>query len=164
MKKQLTSEAVREVLDYAPDTGIFTWKVTRGGTARAGSVAGTFNHGGYVQINVLGQLHTAHRLAWLYMTGVWPTQHIDHLDGNRQNNRFANLRDVQQQLNNQNQRRATRRSSTGLLGAYRTAHGTFTAHIGLNGRVRCLGTYATPEEAHEAYITAKRELHDGSTL
>ena len=108
--------------------------------------------------------YSAHRLAWLYVHGAWPTGQIDHINGDRGDNRISNLRDVTPALNTQNQRRAARSNkSSGLLGV--TANrGRWLAQISIGGKSRNLGRYATPEEAHAVYVAAKRVLHAGCTL
>ena len=85
--KNLTAEELQKVLNYDPLTGIFVWQVG----PRKGAKAGTKGVKGYVQIVFQRERYYAHRLAWLYMTGEWPKQHIDHLDGDPSNNRFQNL-------------------------------------------------------------------------
>ncbi len=176
-RQALTADRLRELLRYDPETGVFTWLdrpesdfATRHGWRIyqgqfAGTVAGTPDLKGYVLIRVLGTYYKAHRLAWLYMTGAWPEQHIDHKNGVKNDNRFANLRDVGRATNMENQRRASSRNSTGLLGV--SPHrktGKFCAFIKANGANRYLGLYPTPELAHAAYVEAKRQLHEGCTL
>lgn len=162
MDIELTVERLREVLAYCPDTGSFTWLVKTNRNVVVGSFAGTKSHG-YYQIGIDGRIHRSHRLAWLYVHGKWPEHHIDHINGNPADNRIANLRDVPRSTNQQNQRIAHRRSSTGLLGA--SSHGKhFTARIQAGGEQIRLGRFSTAEEAHAAYIKAKRELHKGNTL
>jgi hypothetical protein len=109
---------------------------------------------------VLGRIYLAHRLAWMYVYGRWPAKglDIDHINGNRQDNRIANLREVTRGQNMQNQRRASSRSTTGLLGVLRKSR-RFAAHITADGRTHCLGTFDTPEEAHRVYMDAKSRLH-----
>ena len=160
----LTLERLKQILKYDPETGHFTWLVDKGRMAKAGSPAGTRNKGGYVQIRVDGLIYLAHRLAWFYMNGIWPERLIDHRFGVKNDNRISEIREASRKMNSENIRRANCLSKTKLLGASPTAHGTFVAHIGINGRVKHLGCFNTAEEAHEAYIHAKRELHEGNTL
>ncbi|MBC9904796.1 HNH endonuclease [Achromobacter xylosoxidans] len=156
-------ELVNSLLEYDQETGVFTWRVYRGGKAKAGLQAGYLRANGYLQIKVQGQFFEAHRLAWLLSTGSWPRQHIDHLDGDPSNNRIRNLRDVSRQINAQNQRRPRDRSTSGLLGVSRH-YGKWQARIGLGGRNHYLGTFTSPEEAHAAYLVAKRKLHEGCAI
>lgn len=90
--KKLTQSRLKELLSYDPDTGIFTWKISRGGKSHAGDTAGRVNEDGYIIITVDGRHYRGHVLAWLYMTGKMPTRHVDHEDLSRSNNRFGNLR------------------------------------------------------------------------
>ena len=164
-KADLTAERLRELLHYDPETGVFTWRVNRGRTAKAGSQAGS-PHDGYVQITVDGREYKAHRLAWLYVHGVWPVGQIDHRFGIRNDNRIGELRDVTPSVNSQNQRIAKRSNkSSGLLGAYwHNVSNKWMAHIGVAGKKIHLGMFDTAEAAHAAYIEAKRRLHAGCTI
>jgi hypothetical protein len=163
--KTLKQSRLKEVLHYTPDTGLFTWKQKRGRQA-VGSIGGSATgSGGYVRLMVDGQLYLAHRLAFLYMEGKMPELDVDHRNGVRTDNRFDNLRHATRSLNNQNRHGAQRRSSTGFMGVTQDKRdGRFYAAIFYNGRKRGLGGYDTPEEAHEAYLSNKRLLHEGCTL
>ena len=163
-RNDLTAQRLRELLHYDPETGVFTRLISRQGLrAQVGDVAGSKNSHGYIGISVDGRLYRAHRLAWLFMRGGWPTGDIDHIDGDRANNRFDNLRDVSTSVNMQNQRRAQPRNASGYLGV--TRHGNrFEASIKLDGVNRYIGSYATPEEAHASYMAEKRRLHPGCTI
>jgi hypothetical protein len=121
---------------------------------------------GRVVVSCDGRRYRASRLAWFYQTGAWPLQSIDHKDGNPQNNRFDNLRDVSTAGNIQNQRRAhDRNKSAGLLGVSRlNGRGRWRARICTNGVSTLIGWYDTPEQAHEAYLEAKRRLHATCTI
>lgn len=160
---KLTAERLRELLNYDPETGVFTWRVSRRATARPGSVAGTITPKGYRAIWI-GANYRAHRLAWLYVYGVWPTHEIDHIDGNRANNAIANLRDVTRSVNHENLRRARSDSAHGFLGVSPFKGKWWKARITVNGKWQHLGTFKTPEEAHAAYLEAKRRLHVGCTI
>lgn len=169
MKAELTAERLREVLDYDPETGVFTWRVKLSNRALAGAVAGTLNQRwGYTYISIDSTLYRACRLAWMWMLGEWPNGNIDHLNGVRNDDRFVNLRDVSQSVNMQNIRGAHGNSHSGLLGAsmMHNRRGTkpWAARIVVDGRPRHLGYFSSGEEAHEAYIAAKRKLHEGCTI
>lgn len=154
-----------EELDYDPATGVFTWRHKKRGI-RAGSVAGSVNEKGYVLITFSGRRYRAHRLAWLHHFGKWPEFDIDHINGNKSDNRIGNLRDIPHRTNLQNQVRACLGSKTGLLGSSpdKARPGKFVAQINKNGKVIKLGRFDTPEQAHSAYLSAKRKMHAGCTL
>jgi hypothetical protein len=125
---------------------------------------GTVSNRGYLMLNLCGRQCSAHRLAFLIMTGRWPENHVDHIDGNRLNNAWANLRDVKRQTNNENVRKARKDSHTGYLGARKRPNGTFYAAITVNRKGIWLGTFKTVEEAHHVYLEAKRQYHKGCTI
>lgn len=160
MQTELTAQRLREVLDYDPATGVFTWTAWRNyGKAQAGVVAGSTMPVGYVQIRVDYRRYYAHRLAWFYVHGGWP-EVIDHINGNRADNRIANLRSVSQQVNMQNIR--VTRNKLGFPGV--TLHhqsGLYNAAIKVNKVKKSLGYYQTPEQAHAAYAAAKT-VRDGA--
>jgi hypothetical protein len=158
----LTIERLKDLLHYDPETGIFTWKVARSGTS-IGQIAGSTNGDGYDQTQIDSVAHKNHRLAWFYMTGEWPEHTIDHIDCDRRNNRFANLRHATRVENMQNQRTAHSNNSSGFLGVS-PFRGKFVAHIKVNGKRIYLGEFKDPKTAHDAYLTAKRNLHSFCTL
>lgn len=109
----LTAQRLREVLHYCPDTGNFTWIMsTRKGWV--GKVAGSPASGGYIQTLVDCHPYRNARLAFLWMTGQWPKQEVDHIDGNRTNNSWNNLRDVSRSVGCRN--RATDKAVSGIAG------------------------------------------------
>ena len=99
---KLTQKKLKQILNYDPDTGIFTYKVKFCRKIRAGSVAGTLDKDGYIRIKISGKLYKAHRLAWLYVHGYFPEYEIDHKDRNKSNNRINNLRHASSQCNKRN--------------------------------------------------------------
>jgi hypothetical protein len=161
-----TAARVRELFAYDASTGVFTRRVRTSNRINVGDVAGVQDRKGYLLLRVDGVIYKAHRVAWLYVHGDWPQGLIDHINGNTSDNRIANLRDVSRAANMQNLKRAMRTSSTGMLGVHRNpgAVKPFKARIVANGVPRHLGVFDTAEEAHEAYLSAKRELHQGNTL
>lgn len=159
MPQDLTAERLRELLRYDPGTGIFRWRVSTNRRIVVGQIAGTISHG-RVQIKVAGNLQRAHRLAWLYVHGEWPADLIDHKNGDATDNRIANLRQADKSINAQNQRRANSRNKTGLLGVSPARWGGFRARIDHD----YLGVFPTAEEAHQAYLKAKRERHPGGMI
>jgi len=160
---EITAARLRELLHYNPETGAFTRRISRRG-AMAGPITNRPNSSGYVKINLDGRTYAAHRLAWLYVHGRFPTAYVDHINGSKTDNRIANLRDVDASMNLQNQRVAQRGSKSGLLGVYPKPGGRFESRIMYDGKLRYLGSFDTADEAHGAYVTAKRVHHAGCTI
>jgi hypothetical protein len=90
----LTANRLCKVLSYAPATGIFRWKVSASTRAPVGTIAGAKNGRGYRQIRINGRPYSASRLAWLYMTGKWPSSEISYVNGKPSDTRWANLREA----------------------------------------------------------------------
>ena len=154
---------VRDVLSYDAETGVFRWKVAVARRIKGGDIAGSECHQGYWVIRLDKRIYKAHRLAWLYVHGEWPAGDIDHINGVRLDNRIANLRDVSRSVNIQNLRRARSDNKCGLLGV--SPHGRrWRAVITLEGQRQHIGHFDTPEIAHQAYLEAKLEIHEGCTL
>ncbi len=161
----LTQERLKYRLTYDKVTGIFTTNITTPCNFK-GKKSGHIDTNGYVILQLDGKLYKAHRLAYLYMEGKFPDKQLDHIDGNRSNNVYSNLRLATQSENSQNQRKAPSHNKySGLLGAhYDTNTGNYRAKIKLEGIVYRLGTFKTAIEAHEAYLLAKQTLHPFNTL
>jgi hypothetical protein len=155
---------LKHLLSYDPLTGGFTWRVSKG-RAKQGSTAGALKRRGYVDITLDGQRFAAHRLAWLYSHGVWPTYSVDHINGNPSDNRLKNLRDVPHISNMQNERSARASNSHGFLGAtWCKDKCKWAAQIRHQGKKVRIGLYDTPQDAHNAYVETKRRLHAGCTI
>lgn len=158
----LTQQRLRELLDYDASTGVFTRRV-RASNSAAGTVAGSLRPSGYVAISVDDKLLRAHQLAWLYMTGEWPNKFIDHVDLNKSNNKWDNLRLA---TKSQNMMNTTIRANntTGIKGVspYRAGEKygkPWQAAIGKDGKSFHVGHFATKEEAASAYARAAETLH-----
>lgn len=161
----LTPARLRAALAYDEATGEFRWREKVSRKVRVGAIAGGHHTRGYLHIGLDGRLYLAHRLAWVYSHGVWPDADIDHINGDRKDNRLANLRLATRSENLQNIRTATSRNlASGLLGAYRSGAGRWTSRIGKGGASQYLGCFATAAEAHAAYIAAKCAIHPFNTL
>lgn len=153
MDRKITAERLREVLDYDPGTGAWTWLVSLGSRAQAGCRAGKYRmkRGGYRRITIDGTSYLAHRLAWLYVHGEWPSRVIDHRDGDGANNAEYNLREATQSQNCGN----SIRSRPGLKGAYwHRLRGRWMAAITVNRKQVHLGYFDSAELAHAAYKNA----------
>jgi hypothetical protein len=155
----VTIERLRELLTYDADAGVFTWKISTNGRIRVGDVAGSMNGEGYLQIMIDGRRYHAHRLAWLYQTGQWPVEQIDHVNGIPDDNRFLNLRESTHSQNQHNRRKA-RNNVSGYKGVYwhrRTK--SWVASIMLHRKRIHLGRFDTLDAAHAAYTAAAERLH-----
>lgn len=156
-KSALTQEELHQLLDYDPETGLFRRKVDSR-RAKAGQLAG-YNSRGYLIIYVQGRNYRAHRLAWLYVHGVWPTQQVDHINGVKTDNRICNLREATNAENNQG-RHIRSDNTSGYVGVTQDRKTKkFRAQIKVNGRYYSLGKFVTAEEASRSYLQAKAELH-----
>jgi hypothetical protein len=169
-------EDIRNRVSYEPETGQLTWlprpvsdfSPTQNETAEvrcrqwnsrcAGKPAfATINALGYCVGHFRAKLLAAHRVAFAIINGRWPSV-IDHINGDRSDNRLCNLREVTQQENTKNSRLRSdsRTGRTGVRPNPRKA-GTFTASIKINGRTKHLGTFATIEAAIAAREAAERQ-------
>lgn len=157
----LTQERLKELLTYDPDAGEFRWVFNVSSTGRAGNVAGSRSKVGYVLIRLDKRLYLAHRLAALYMEGEFPPKLIDHIDTDKSNNRWSNLRHATMSENMQNRLSAQKNNSvSGLLGVYWSkARKKWGAAIVVDSVKYFCGYHATKELAHQGYIDMKRKLH-----
>lgn len=161
----ITYERLTELFNYDKDSGVFTRRVTTNNRAKAGSVAGSMARNGYLYVSIGRRKYIMHRLAWLYVTGEWPKNDIDHINGIRSDNRIANLRDVSRAENIQNTRAAKSNSTSGLLGVtFDRARNKWAAAITTDGKITHLGRFDEKHEAHKSYIEAKRVLHKTCTI
>lgn len=147
---------IRDLLEYFPETGVFLWKIDRQ-NAKIGTRAGYIVAKGYRVISVKLKRYYAHRLAWLYMTGKWPQEQIDHKNMMKDDNRFENLRHA---TGGQNLANSITRASSGFKGVkYFKRDHVWAAYIGHNNKKYYLGRFPTPEEAHRAYCIAAEKFH-----
>lgn len=151
MNKKITAEKLRSIVSYDPETGLFTRK--------NGLKVGAISHHGYLRIKVDDKTYQAHRLAWLYVNGKFPEESIDHIDGDKLNNRISNLREANRSQNNQNGKAAQRKHDLPRGVGISYPSGRFKASISLGNKRRHLGTFDTPEEAGEFYQLAADLLH-----
>ena len=157
----LTQEYLLSILDYDPEAGVFVWRArtpraryerTDKGwnTRRAGTEAGGVNVHGYVMINLFGIPKYVHRLAFLWMTGETPAQ-IDHIDTNRANNRWSNLRPTTDTGNRANTFRRSDNTS-GIKGVcWDRQRLRWFAQLHISGRHIFLGYHDRKEDAALAY-------------
>lgn len=146
----LTAERLHQLLAYDPETGVFTWLVAKNRRIKIGAVAGHLRDGAYRQIKIDGRRYEAHRLAFLYMTGAWPKGQVNHINSDKVDNRFVNLREATRPQN-----KANRRSAGGFKGVYwHKRDRRWQVLITVAGTRRHLGYFDTAEAAHAAYCAA----------
>jgi len=154
----INTEAL-ELLHYDPETGLFTHLIKRGGMA-VGSVAGYKNPAGYVRITINYKIYQAHRLAWLYVHGIFPDALVDHIDGCTSNNRLNNLRPASNSENLKNQHRLQSHNTSGFKGVTWHKHECkWMAQAKLNGKKMFLGYFNDPKEASSAYEEFAKSKH-----
>jgi len=154
---ELTADKLRKILKYDPATGLFEWLQPSPGRklgAPIGKVVGDW----YVQLMIGGKNYKGHRLAWLYMTGNWPQQEIDHKDRDRRNNAWANLRLVSHKQNAENVA-VRRHSSSQVKGVYwDKVRRKWEAYITHNKRRKHLGRFVLLSDAILARSKAEQKL------
>lgn len=155
----VTQKRLKEVLYYNKVVGVFEWR-KRGTRMNPGQMAGvSIKDRGYIMIGIDGKRYPAHHLVWLYMTGVWPENQIDHKDGDKTNNLFENLREVKPYQNSWNSA-ITKRNTSGVKGiTYDKAAKQWRAVITVNGKKAFNKNFRTKEEAEIAIKVEREKLH-----
>lgn len=156
----MTDTALRlaDVLGYRPDGTLF-WKIKAGnGRIAIGTTAGFPTVCGGFKVMFQKKAYWVHHVVWALHTGHMPTKFVDHINGIRSDNRFENLRECTQAENMQN-RSAVGIGASRLLGVHRYRNGKWASAITKNGQKQWLGVFDTPQEASEAYLSAKRRTH-----
>ena len=146
-------------MQYEGATGYLYWTNPASRAVKPGQIAGRVTDKGYRQIMVDGVRYAGHRLVWLLHHGCFPEHEIDHINGDRDDNRISNLREATKSENQQNIGGSRKHSKTGLVGASYHAGNRWKAQIRVNGKKYHLGLFSSPEEAHLAYLRAKAEMH-----
>ena len=148
-------DELMSALHYDADTGLFTWKEPRKNHVDKGDIAGTPNSNGYINIGFMGKVIRAHRLAWMFVYGAWPNNTIDHKNGNRADNRIANLRECTHGENMMNTG-SYKNNTSGFKGVYLRGNGKkWRACISVNGKQISLGNYQKISQASSAYRLAE---------
>lgn len=151
----LTQKRLKELLTYCPTTGQMTWSVDRS-RKKAGARAGHRRLDGYFVVGIDGKLYLRHRLAWLYVNGVWPTASIDHVNGIKGDDRLENLREAEHSQNIANSKRHTD-NKAGIKGVHFHPH-TGKWRVQLGGKAtKHVGLFESKAEAAEAYEKTARE-------
>lgn len=160
----LSPDELRGLFDLNTETGELRWKASTSRGKYTQTVAGSVNRLGYRQVKIGKKSYLAHRIVWAIVYGEWPSEQVDHIDGNKDNNSIVNLRLVTVGQNAQNRSLSGVKTRSGLMGAIyvpetKRRRECWESRIKLNGVSRYLGRFKTPHEAQEAYIKAKTELH-----
>lgn len=159
MKTELNQCRLSELLWYDQNTGIFIRRIGFG-NVRSGSAAGSKSNDGYMMTMIDGRRYANHRLAFLYVTGMFPDGQVDHINGNRSDNRFSNLRVVSNAENAQNVGGPQRNNKSGFFGvSWHKLANKWQAQIAVSGCSRHLGLFHSPEDAYRAYLSAKIDVH-----
>jgi len=154
----MEQERLKQLLDYDPWTGNFKWREHRA-NVKAGQLAGHLTKMGYRTIRIDKKMYLAHRLAWLYTHGTWPTVHIDHVNGTPGDDRIINLRLATHSENMRN-RKDHSNNSSGFKGvSWHKGAKKWAAGIRIHGRRKHLGLFDAAEAAHLAYCEAAKALH-----
>jgi len=161
---QINSTLLHEVLKYDPDTGIFTWNKKISKRNVVGRPAGCLRNG-YITIDLFNKRYQAHRLALIYVYGHCDSKDVDHINGIKNDNRISNLRFATRSENKQNRLSIQPNNKSGYTGVdWHKSSNSWRATITTMRKQKHLGTFKTKEEAHAAYLEAKRKLHPFSNL
>jgi hypothetical protein len=150
-------DIIRNCIDYDPDTGIMVWKISCSARSWKGARIGWKTKTGYLRVQLNHKKYLLHRLAWFFIHGSFPDNEIDHINGDKSDNRLVNLREVTRAQNMCNQKTSSV-NTTGFKGVTRRGD-RFRAQIQHEGEYHFIGSYDTPEEAHQAYCKKADELH-----
>lgn len=155
---EFTAEEVSNFISYDPETGKLTAKRKRS-SILSGSVIGHIDNLGYVRFELFGKKLRGHRVAWLLHTGEWPSDQIDHINGDRSDNRICNLREANNQQNMQNAITQPGKTSKHQGVCWHTQKNKWQAKIKVSGKRIYLGSFEKEEDAYAAYLAAKAKHH-----
>ena len=158
----MNKEIIEKYFYYCYESGNFIWKVNRG-NGRKNSPAGNLRSDGYLRIQLFGKNYYAHVLVWVYFYGKFSDFDIDHIDGNRANNKIQNLREATRNQNCQNQKKQNKNKKI-KLGVTLKDNKYFVARIRKDGVLYNIGSYKTEDDAYKAYLKKKREIHEYCTI
>lgn len=160
----ITQAILKENLNYDSHTGIFSWKKSNNGRIKVGDVAGSETTKGYLHIGLKGKIHKSHRLAWLYVYGSMPTKEIDHIDGDKLNNKISNLRQVSRSENMKNVK-VRKNNTSGFCGVYWKGElNKWMVLIQSFGKTKYIGIFSDLSDAVKARIDAESRsgYHDNN--
>ena len=156
---QLLQTELKKMFLYEPETGFLRWRDARSNVIK-NSKAGCKNNEGYLLVTINSKSHRVHRVIWIYVFGYIPDGfHMDHISGNKADNRLSNLRLANESQNQQN-RPAPQNNTSGYRGVtWHKQAGKWMARICLDRKRVCLGLFETAEEAYEAYKLKAYEIY-----
>lgn len=152
---EITKQALHELFDYA--NGNLLWKVKKSKKIQIGSIAGSKNKHGYISIVIDRKNYTAHRLVYMFFNDILYGFDIDHVDGNRANNKIENLRLATKKQNSQNVKKRIGCTSQYKGVSKRKNSSTFVCQIRINGKQKCLGYFNDEVEAARTYDQKAKE-------
>lgn len=157
MRVRHSLDELKEYLAYDPGAGVFRWRKVTSFRVKVGALAGCRRRNGYVVVCLDQVFYYAHQLVWLFETGSWPEEDIDHANRNKSDNRFVNLRAATRTQNNGNQGLSSRNTS-GIKGvSWNKAVSKWCAQIGRKGQRHLVEFYASKEQAAAAYERMAQE-------
>lgn len=159
----MSGDELNQILSYNKETGEFSWRVKKNGMK---DTVGTISSSGYKCIGISGKIYKAHRLAWLYTHGVLPKGVIDHINGDKTDNRINNLRDVSSKVNSQNMKRSKNNNSISTIpGVYQEKRSLrYRVKLKIDGKQKHFGNYITKEEAESVCIEMRRKYYIGNKI
>ena len=155
----VTQERLKHLLHYEPTTGTFTWRNPTGRKHKPGDIVFSVGCGGYVRVGIDKRRYLAHRLAWLYVYGVFPDLEVDHINQIKTDNRIQNLRLATRMQNAQNVRMRSNNKSNVKGVSWDADRQRWRAQINIDGKRRYLGLFDTIESAGQAYAVAAGKHH-----
>jgi hypothetical protein len=155
----ITQDELKSKLDYDPNTGIFTWKIKTIGSRGIGNIAGHKHKLKYIHIKICKKSYMAHRLAWLYMYGEFPTEYIDHIDCDKSNNKIENLR-LSSNQQNQFNRGIPKNNTSGVKGvSWFKRDKKWQVTIYVDKKAKSFGRYINFDEAVSVAVEARKKHH-----
>ena len=154
----LTQAELQSQLHYNPESGIFTRLITKN-KLKIGSVAGTLHHSGYIHIKINNKHYSAHRLAWLYVYGYFPKKQIDHINGNKSDNKICNLREATVFENNYNSKMRADNTSGAKGVFWNKQQQKWRVQIRVDGKSCYFGSFHSFFEAKQLAESLRKELH-----
>lgn len=159
-KQILTHERLTSLFEYRPASGLLVRKVTTGSRSPAGQIVGSPVGSGYLGVSIGRSKYILHRLIWMYVYGAWPDHDIDHINGDKHDNRIVNLRRVTKS-ENQHNLGLKKTNTSGFTGVRKSSSrkNPWAARITINGKEKYLGCFADKSQAAAAHAAAKRIYH-----